>query len=115
MLNIAPEFLLVYKKSLGTSASYSSSEREWVQSSETLETLGDDPHVIVRLGRALRPGEVRCKIFQLNINDQVERTKLLFEWILSSGQQVGKLKLDILAEMKSRFGLEIPPEKYLTL
>lgn len=111
MLSIAPEFLLAYKKSLSASSAYGSPEREWVQPSETLETLGDDPFVIVRLGRALRAGEVRGKIFQLNINDPVERSKLLFEWILSSGVQIGKMKQDILAEMKGRYDIDIPPEK----
>lgn len=113
MLNVAPEFLLVYKKSLSTS--YGASEREWLQPQEMLETLGDDPHVVVRLGRSLRPGEIRGKIFQLNLNDPKEMSKLMFEWIFSPGQQTGKLKLDILAEMKSRYNVDIPLEKYLGL
>lgn len=59
LLNVPAEYLLVYRKmnsSGGASASpsvsaspYTSGEREWVQPNETLETLGEDPHVICHL------------------------------------------------------------------
>ena len=111
LLNVPAEFLLVYKKTPTTASAFGTTEREWAQPNETLETLGDDPQIAVRLGRALRPGEVRCKIYQLKINDAQERSSLLFEWVLSSGVKIGKMKQDILAELKSRHGTEIPPEK----
>lgn len=111
LLNVPAEFLLVYKKTPSTASTFGTAEREWAQPNETLETLGDDPQIAVRLGRALRPGEVRGKIYQLKINDPHERSQLLFEWVLSSGVQVGQMKRDILAELKNRHGIEIPPEK----
>lgn len=111
LLNVPAEFLLLYKKTPTTASTFGTTEREWAQQNETLETLGDDPQIAVRLGRALRPGEVRGKIYQLKINDTQERTQLLFEWVLSSGIQIGKMKRDILVELKSRHGVEIPPEK----
>ena len=112
VLNVPAEFLLVYKKTLATStATYGAGEREWAQPNETLETLGDDPHIAVRLGRALRPGELRGKIYQLKINDPHERSQLLFEWVLTPGMTIGQMKRNILAEIKSRTGIDIPPEK----
>ena len=96
LLNVPSEFLLVYKKTTTTASSFATTEREWAQPNETLETLGDDPQIAVRLGRALRPGEVRGKIYQLKVNDAEERSSLLFEWVLSTGVQVGKMKRDIL-------------------
>lgn len=104
-------FFQFIKKKTTTASTFGTTERDWAQQNETLETLGDDPQISVRLGRALRPGEVRGKIFHLKINDTQERTQLLFEWVLSTGVQIGKMKRDILAEMKSRHGIEIPPEK----
>jgi hypothetical protein len=59
----------------------------------------------------LKPGEVRGKIYQLTINDASERSKFLFEWVLSSGVQVKQMKRDIIAEVKTRFALDIPHEK----
>lgn len=112
LLNVPAEFLLVYKKTLTTASAFGTTEREWAQPNETLETLGDDPQIAVRLGRALRPGEVRGKIYQLKINDSEERSQLLFEWVLSSGRQIGQMKREILIELKIRHGIEIPPEKY---
>jgi len=67
--------------------------------------------IVVRLGRALRPGEVRGKIHQLCLNDPHERSKFLFEWVLTPDVQIGHIKRDILAEMKSRFAIDIPYEK----
>ena len=70
--------------------------------------------IVVRLGRALRPGEVRGKIHQLCLNDPHERSKFLFEWVLTPDVQIGHIKRDILAEMKSRFAIDIPYEKYIS-
>ena len=67
LLNVPAEFLLVYKKTPTTASTFGTTEREWAQQNETLETLGDDPQIAVRLGRALRPGEVRGKIYQLKV------------------------------------------------
>lgn len=110
-LTVPAEHLLIYKKTPTTSSTFGTTEREWFQPNETLEMLGDDPHVVVRLGRALLPGEVRCKIHQLKLNDSDGRSKFLFDWVLSSGVRVGQLKKEILTEIKTRFGIEIPPEK----
>lgn len=60
LLNVPSDYLLVYKKinSSGTTVTatgatvstvtspYASGEREWIQPTDTLETLGDDPHVM---------------------------------------------------------------------
>jgi hypothetical protein len=59
----------------------------------------------------LEPGEVRGKIYLLDINNSSERSKFLFEWIISSGVQVKIMKRKILAEVKSLFGWDIPYEK----
>lgn len=69
--------------------------------------------VVIRLGRALKEGEYRGKIFQLCINpaEGEERIKFLFDWVLSSGIPFGQLKRDILAEVKARYGLTMAPEK----
>jgi len=112
LLNVSSESLLVYKRNTTTTtSSFGASEREWVLPNETLENLGDDPQIVVRLGRALRPGEVRGKIHQLCLNDPHERSKFLFEWVLTPDVQIGHIKKNILAEMKSRYAIDIPYEK----
>ena len=44
-------------------------EIECTRSSEKLVGYADDSKLIVKLGRALRVGECRVKIFQLKVND----------------------------------------------
>ena len=47
LLNVPSEYLLVYKRNISTSSSFGASEREWILPNETLETLGDDPQVLI--------------------------------------------------------------------
>lgn len=69
--------------------------------------------VLIRLGRALKPGEFRGKIFQFCLNPEPgeERSKFLFEWVLVPNISIAQMKLDILAEVQARFGIDIAPEK----
>lgn len=65
LLAVPSDYLLVYKRISSSSSSVSASatvstsipsEREWLQPSETLETLGDDPHVCLITLPYLRNG-----------------------------------------------------------
>ena len=69
--------------------------------------------MVIRLGRALKPGEFRGKIYQLNINPAPgdERSKFLFEWVLTPGISFGQMKRNILAEINTRLGLHIEPNR----
>ena len=42
---------------------------------ETLQTYSDDGKVIIKLGRALKKGEYRVKVFQLLVNESEVRNQ----------------------------------------
>lgn len=62
----------------------------------------DGERLSIELGRALRPGEHKCKLFYMRLSDMVddyEKIILLCEWILCKGATVEKTKRDILAHI----------------
>lgn len=56
------------------------------------------------MGRALRKGEYKCKVYFLKlseINDETEGLPFGCEWILRNGAEVGQTKRDIIAHLAS--------------
>ncbi|KAF4523652.1 hypothetical protein B566_EDAN013246 [Ephemera danica] len=70
-------------------------------------TYRDGESLSIRLGRALRKGEFRGKVFQLSPG-ATESTKFLFDWILARGMLVADAKKQILDELKKKHSIDIP-------
>nr|CAD7396000.1 unnamed protein product [Timema poppensis] len=81
-------------------------EYECARLTETLSTFRDDEKLTVRLGRALRKGEHRGKVYQLLLNAK-EPSKFLCDWILGKGMLVGDAKREILEELKRKYSINI--------
>ncbi|KAG5319610.1 UBP47 hydrolase, partial [Pseudoatta argentina] len=77
---------------------------------EQLSSYEDGERLNVKLGRALRNGEFKVKLYQLLI-DSTEPYKFLCEWIVSRDMTVGHAKKEILAEIKRKYDIDIPYEK----
>ncbi|KFM79478.1 Ubiquitin carboxyl-terminal hydrolase 47, partial [Stegodyphus mimosarum] len=82
-------------------------EFEYTRLTDNLMSYGDDSRLTVKLGRALRKGEYKVKIYQLCVNEP-EPFKYLIDWVLMKGMTVLKAKKEILPEIKERCGLNIP-------
>lgn len=65
----------------------------------------DGERLTIELGRALRSGEHKCKVYYMKlyeINDtSSEPFTFLCDWILCNGASVGKTKREILAQIAS--------------
>ncbi|XP_043218154.1 ubiquitin carboxyl-terminal hydrolase 47-like isoform X1 [Amphibalanus amphitrite] len=85
----------------------SNQEFECTRLDDQLMTHGDNVTFVARLSRRLRDGEVRGKVYKLEPN-ATEPSKFLFEWILRKGMTIAQAKREILAEQKSRLGVDIP-------
>ncbi|CAL1686058.1 unnamed protein product [Lasius platythorax] len=87
-----------------------SGESECSCLTEQLNSYEDGERLNVKLGRALRSGEFKVKLYQLLI-DSTEPYKFLCEWIVSKDMTVGHAKKEILAEIKRKYDIDIPYEK----
>ncbi|GAB6023955.1 Ubiquitin carboxyl-terminal hydrolase 47 [Chamberlinius hualienensis] len=82
-------------------------EFECTRLNETLVPYSDDAQMVVKVGRALRKGEFRVKIFQFLINEP-EPAVFLIDWIVVKGVTVLQTKKEILPEIKSNCNLDVP-------
>ncbi|XP_071942590.1 ubiquitin carboxyl-terminal hydrolase 47-like [Antedon mediterranea] len=82
-------------------------EFEIVRLTDTLQSHSDEGKISVKLGRALKKGECRVKVFLLSPNE-AEPCKFLFDWILAKGQTVRSSKIEIQVELKRSSDLDIP-------
>lgn len=66
-------------------------------------TFKDDERLVIELGRALRKGEFKVKLYYLNILEVTDIEKLPFvcDYILRNGAEVGPTKREILAHIGS--------------
>ncbi|XP_071555932.1 ubiquitin carboxyl-terminal hydrolase 47 isoform X1 [Temnothorax nylanderi] len=87
-----------------------SGESECSCLTEQLNSYEDGERLNVKLGRALRNGEFKVKLYQLLINS-IEPYKFLYEWIVSKDMTIGHAKKEILAEIKRKYDIDIPYEK----
>lgn len=84
-------------------------EFESIRLSETLSFF-EDGKLNIKLGRALKQGEYRVKVFQLDINDP-EPSKFLIDTIFAKGMTVLESKKLIIPEIKEQGGLDIPIDR----
>ncbi|XP_069705284.1 ubiquitin carboxyl-terminal hydrolase 47 isoform X2 [Periplaneta americana] len=85
-------------------------EFECARLTESLGSYRDDEKLTIKLGRALRKGEHRGKVYQLLPNTS-EPSKFLCDWILGKGMTVGEAKREILEEIKRKYSIDIPYER----
>ncbi|KAK2720979.1 ubiquitin carboxyl-terminal hydrolase 47-like isoform X2 [Artemia franciscana] len=87
-------------------------DRECVNLNESLETFGDEAYLTVRLGRALKPGEIRGKVFHLQPNEaEPVSSNCLFEWILEPGTSVQQVREELWKESQ-KYGVDVPFERF---
>ncbi|XP_036142205.1 ubiquitin carboxyl-terminal hydrolase 47 isoform X2 [Monomorium pharaonis] len=102
-VGVPVEYFKVFRQS-------NSGESECSCLTEQLNSYDDGERLNVKLGRALRNGEFKVKLYQLLINS-IEPYKFLCEWIVSKDMTVGHAKKEILAEIKRKYDVDIPYEK----
>lgn len=64
--------------------------------------FSDGERLTIELGRALRSGEYKCKVYFLKLSDVSETNEaltFLCDWILCNGVTVEKTKREILAQI----------------
>ncbi|XP_062581808.1 ubiquitin carboxyl-terminal hydrolase 47-like [Saccostrea cucullata] len=89
---------------------YSNNEEfESIRLNETLSFF-EDGQLNLKLGRALKPGEYRVKIYQLLLND-AEPGKFLIDTIFAKGMSVLESKKLIIPDIKEQCGIDIPLER----
>ncbi|XP_077530033.1 ubiquitin carboxyl-terminal hydrolase 47-like isoform X1 [Haemaphysalis longicornis] len=82
-------------------------EFECTKLSDNLVSFNEDTKLLIKLGRALLPGEHRMEVYLLTPNSP-EPSKYLLDWIFVQGTPVKQIKKDILVEIRDRCGLDIP-------
>lgn len=85
------------------------SNNQEFESTQLLENLSflEDGKLNIKLGRALRPGEYRVKVYQLLVNEP-DPCKFLIETIFAKKMSVLESKKQILTEIKEQCDLDIP-------
>ncbi|XP_054627080.1 ubiquitin carboxyl-terminal hydrolase 47 isoform X2 [Dunckerocampus dactyliophorus] len=81
-------------------------EFESVRLNETLSSFSDDNKITIRLGRALKKGEYRVKVYQLLVNEQ-EPCKFLVDTVFAKGMTVRQSKEELLPLLKEQCKLDL--------
>ncbi|XP_072906042.1 ubiquitin carboxyl-terminal hydrolase 47 isoform X3 [Hemitrygon akajei] len=88
-----------------------SQEFESVRLNETLSSFSDDNKITIRLGRALRKGEYRVKVYQLLVNDP-EPCKFLLDAVFAKGMTVRQSKEELLPQLREQCGLDLSIDRF---
>uniref|UniRef100_A0AAY4BHH6 Ubiquitin carboxyl-terminal hydrolase 47 n=1 Tax=Denticeps clupeoides TaxID=299321 RepID=A0AAY4BHH6_9TELE len=86
-------------------------EFESVRLNETLSSFSDDNKITIRLGRALKKGEYRVKVYQLLINDP-EPCKFLVDTVFAKGMTVKQSKEELLPLLKEQCKLNLTIDRF---
>ncbi|XP_078240066.1 ubiquitin carboxyl-terminal hydrolase 47 isoform X4 [Pogona vitticeps] len=89
----------------------SNQEFESVRLNETLSSFSDDNKITIRLGRALKKGEYRVKVYQLLINDP-EPCKFLLDSVFAKGMTVRQSKEELLPQLREQCGLNLTIDRF---
>ncbi|CAL9701902.1 unnamed protein product [Knipowitschia caucasica] len=81
-------------------------EFESVRLNETLSSFSDDNKITIRLGRALKKGEYRVKVYQLLVNE-AEPCKFLMDTVFAKGMTVRQSKEELLPQLKEQCKLDL--------
>ncbi|XP_075229694.1 ubiquitin carboxyl-terminal hydrolase 47-like [Lycorma delicatula] len=88
----------------------SQQEHECTILKDSLSVYKDNDQLFIKLGRALRGGEHRVKVYQL-LPDSTPPVKFLCDWIIAKGQTVSETKQDLLEDLSRKNVLKIPVER----
>ncbi|XP_063802500.1 ubiquitin carboxyl-terminal hydrolase 47 isoform X3 [Pseudophryne corroboree] len=89
----------------------SNQEFESVRLNETLSSFSDDNKITIRLGRALKKGEYRVKVFQLLLNEP-EPCKFLLDAVFAKGMSVRQSKEELIPQLREQCGLELSIDRF---
>lgn len=89
-----------------------SPEAECTDFKANLKLYNDGARFSIKLGRALRKGELKVKLYQLHLDCAEEPFKFMFDWIIAKNMTVAQAKEEILAELKRKYDLEIPFQRF---
>ncbi|XP_040845044.1 ubiquitin carboxyl-terminal hydrolase 47 isoform X8 [Ochotona curzoniae] len=89
----------------------SNQEFESVRLNETLSSFSDDTKITIRLGRALKKGEYRVKVYQLLVNEQ-EPCKFLLDAVFAKGMTVRQSKEELIPQLREHCGLELSIDRF---
>uniref|UniRef100_A0A670HU39 Ubiquitin carboxyl-terminal hydrolase 47 n=1 Tax=Podarcis muralis TaxID=64176 RepID=A0A670HU39_PODMU len=89
----------------------SNQEFESVRLNETLSSFSDDNKITIRLGRALKKGEYRVKVYQLLVNDP-EPCKFLLDSVFAKGMTVRQSKEELLPQLREQCGLDLTIDRF---
>ncbi|XP_071974961.1 ubiquitin carboxyl-terminal hydrolase 47 isoform X4 [Engystomops pustulosus] len=89
----------------------SNQEFESVRLNETLSSFSDDNKITIRLGRALKKGEYRVKVFQLLVNE-AEPCKFLLDAVFAKGMSVRQSKEELIPQLREQCGLELSIDRF---
>ncbi|KAL4613541.1 ubiquitin carboxyl-terminal hydrolase 47 isoform X1, partial [Arapaima gigas] len=86
-------------------------EFESVRLNETLSSFSDDNKITIRLGRALKKGEYRVKVYQLLVNDP-EPCKFLVDAVFAKGMTVRQSKEELLPLLRDQCKLDLSIDRF---
>uniref|UniRef100_A0A667ZRB5 Ubiquitin carboxyl-terminal hydrolase 47 n=1 Tax=Myripristis murdjan TaxID=586833 RepID=A0A667ZRB5_9TELE len=86
-------------------------EFESVRLNETLSSFSDDNKITIRLGRALKKGEYRVKVYQLLVNEP-EPCKFLVDTVFAKGMTVRQSKEELLPQLKEQCKLDLSIDRF---
>ncbi|XP_056463354.1 ubiquitin carboxyl-terminal hydrolase 47 isoform X2 [Gadus chalcogrammus] len=86
-------------------------EFESVRLNETLSSFSDDNKITIRLGRALKKGEYRVKVYQLLVNE-AEPCKFLVDTVFAKGMTVRQSKEELLPQVKEQCKLDLSIDRF---
>ncbi|XP_036441885.1 ubiquitin carboxyl-terminal hydrolase 47 isoform X5 [Colossoma macropomum] len=86
-------------------------EFESVRLNETLSSFSDDNKITIRLGRALKKGEYRVKVYQLLVNDP-EPCKFLLDTVFAKGMTVRQSKEELLPQLRDQCKLDLSIDRF---
>ena len=70
----------------------------------------DGDSLNIELGRVLKKGEFRCKIYYLKlseVNEDAEQLDMLFEWVIKTGDNVAEIKKAMVKKYALNANLDI--------
>ncbi|XP_063043882.1 ubiquitin carboxyl-terminal hydrolase 47 isoform X3 [Engraulis encrasicolus] len=86
-------------------------EFESVRLNETLSSFSDDNKITIRLGRALKKGEYRVKVYQLLVNEP-EPCKFLVDTVFAKGMTVRQSKEELQPLLKDQCKLDLSIDRF---
>ncbi|KAM4617204.1 ubiquitin carboxyl-terminal hydrolase 47 isoform 2-T2 [Discoglossus pictus] len=89
----------------------SNQEFESVRLNETLSSFSDDNKITIKLGRALKKGEYRVKVFQLLLNEP-EPCKFLLDAVFAKGMTVRQSKEELLPQLREQCSLDLTIDRF---